>query len=187
MLIDMHVHPMLYKEIYTPGDAPDGFDFWEREFGMGHMGPMDWDEIEVELDVCHVDKSVLMPLDVTSAAGGRFGTNDQIASLVAAHPDRLWGFASVDPGVPHAPEELERAFRDLGAKGLFLHPAKQGFCPGDASAQPLYEICEKYDRPVMFDAGLSWEPSAPLSACHPLAFEQTIMTHPNVRLSLIHI
>ena len=129
MLIDMHAHPMLYKEIYTPGDAPDGFDFWEREFGMGHMGPMDWDEIEVELDVCHVDKSVLMPLDVTSAAGGRFGTNDQIASLVAAHPDRLWGFASVDPGVPHAPEELERAFRDLGAKGLFLHPAKQGFCP----------------------------------------------------------
>ena len=135
MVIDMHAHPMLYK-IYTPGDAPDGFDFWEREFGMGHMGPMDWDEIEVELDVCHVDKSVLMPLDVTSAAGGRFGTNDQIASLVAAHPDRLWGFASVDPQVsPTRREELERAFRDLGAKGLFLHPAKQGFCPGDASAR----------------------------------------------------
>ncbi len=108
MLIDMHVHPLLYREIYTPGDAPDGFSFWEREFGMGHMGPMDWDEIEVELDVCRVDKSVLMPLDVTCAAGGRFGTNEQIAALVAAHPDRLWGFASVDPGLGCAREALWR-------------------------------------------------------------------------------
>ena len=38
----------------------------------------------------------------------------------------------------------------------------------------------------MFDAGLSWEPSAPLSACHPLAFERVIMTHPHVRFCLAH-
>lgn len=186
MLIDMHVHPLLYREIYTPGDAPDGFSFWEREFGMGHMGPMDWDEIEVELDVCKVDKSVLMPLDATCAAGGRFGTNEQIASLVAAHSDRLWGFASVDPGLGDAPESLERAFNDLGAKGLFLHPAKQGFDPGDPRAQQLYRICEDYNKPVMFDAGLSWEPSAPLAACHPLAFERVVMSFPRVRFCLAH-
>ena len=45
MVIDMLVHPMLYGEICTPGDEPDGFGFWSREFGMGHMGPMDWDEL----------------------------------------------------------------------------------------------------------------------------------------------
>ena len=95
MVIDMLVHPMLYGEICTPGDEPDGFGFWSREFGMGHMGPMDWDELQVEMDVCDVRKSVLMPLDVTTACGGHFGTNDQIAMLVAAHPDRLWGFACI--------------------------------------------------------------------------------------------
>ena len=46
MVIDMLVHPMLYGEICTPGDEPDGFGFWSREFGMGHMGPMDWDELK---------------------------------------------------------------------------------------------------------------------------------------------
>ena len=97
MVIDMLVQPMLYSEICTPGDEPDGFGFWSREFGMGHMSPMDWDELQVEMDVCDVQKSVLMPLDVTTACGGHFGTNDQIAMLVAAHPDRLWGFASVVP------------------------------------------------------------------------------------------
>ena len=86
MVIDMLVHPMLYGEICTPGDEPDGFGFWSREYGMGHMGPMDWDELQVEMGVCDVQKSVLMPLDVTTACGGHFGTNDQIAMLVAAHP-----------------------------------------------------------------------------------------------------
>ena len=77
MVIDMLVQPMLYSEICTPGDEPDGFGFWSREFGMGHMSPMDWDELQVEMDVCDVQKSVLMPLDVTTAYGGHFGTNDQ--------------------------------------------------------------------------------------------------------------
>ena len=125
MLIDMHVHPLLYREIYTPGDAPDGFSFWEREFGMGHMGPMDWDEIEVELDVCRVDKSVLMPLDVTCAAGGRFGTNEQIAALVAAHPDRqasipVWGMR---------PNHLSGPLRTWGQKGCSCIPLSRGSIP----------------------------------------------------------
>ena len=47
MVIDMLVQPMLYGEIYTPGDEPDGFGFWEREFGMGHMGPMDLSLIHI--------------------------------------------------------------------------------------------------------------------------------------------
>lgn len=167
MVIDMLVQPMLYGEIYTPGDEPDGFGFWSREFGMGHMGPMDWDELQVEMDVCDVQKSVLMPLDVTTACGGHFGTNDQIAMLVAAHPDRLWGFASVDPQVSGAADELGRAFTELGAKGLCLHPAKQGFAPDDAVAEPLYELCERYNKPVVFHAGMSWEPGAELSHSNP--------------------
>ncbi len=186
MVIDMLVQPMLYGEICTPGDEPDGFGFWSREFGMGHMGPMDWDELQVEMDVCDVQKSVLMPLDVTTACGGHFGTNDQIAMLVAAHPDHLWGFASVDPQVSGAAGELERAFTELGAKGLCLHPAKQGFVPDDAVAEPLYELCERYNKPVVFHAGMSWEPGAELSRSNPLAFEHTIATHPNVRFSLTH-
>ena len=186
MVIDMLVQPMLYGEICTPGDEPDGFGFWSREYGMGHMGPMDWDELQVEMDVCDVQKSVLMPLDVTTACGGHFGTNDQIAMLVAAHPDRLWGFASVDPRVSGAADELERAFTELGAKGLCLHPAKQGFAPDDAVAEPLYELCERYNKPVVFHAGMSWEPGAELSRSNPLAFEHTIATHANVRFSLTH-
>ncbi len=118
MVIDMLVHPMLYGEICTPGDEPDGFGFWSREFGMGHMGPMDWDELQVEMDVCDVRKSVLMPLDVTTACGGHFGTNDQIAMLVAAHPDRLWGICERRSAGERCRRRIERAFTELGARGF---------------------------------------------------------------------
>lgn len=186
MVIDMLVHPLLYGDIYKPGDGPDGFAFWEREYGMGHMGPMDWEEIEVELNAGDVQLSALMPIDASTASGGCFATNEQIAQIVAAHPDRFIGFASVDLHCPDAAERLERAFRDLGARGLSLHPAKQGFAPDDPLAEPLYELCETYNRPVVFHAGMSWEPKAPLAQSHPLAFERTIMDHPNVRFGLTH-
>ena len=105
MVIDMLVQPMLYGEIYTPGDEPDGFGFWEREFGMGHMGPMDWDELVAEMDVCDVRKSVLVPLDVTTACGGHFGTNDQVAALVAATTSRWFS-------MPVCPGSRVRSFRE---------------------------------------------------------------------------
>lgn len=114
MAIDVNVHPLLYKSIYDESD----FAFWEREFGMGHMGPMDYDEILAELDYGGIEKSVLLPLDLTTTAGGWIATNEQVASIVKDHPDRFVAFASVDPHRPDAPEALERAFTGLGARGL---------------------------------------------------------------------
>ena len=58
--------------------------------------------------------------------------------------------------------------------------------PDDAVAEPLYKLCERYNKPVVFHAGMSWEPGAELSRSNPLAFEHTIATHPNVRFSLTH-
>lgn len=129
MVIDMLVHPMLYGEICTPGDEPDGFGFWSREFGMGHMGPMDWDELQVEMDVCDVQKSVLMPLDVTTACGGHFGTNDQIAMLVAAHPDRLWGICERRSAGERCRRRIGARLYRVGGKGALPASCKAGFCP----------------------------------------------------------
>ena len=39
MVIDMLVHPMLYGEICTPGDEPDGFGFLVTRIWYGAYGP----------------------------------------------------------------------------------------------------------------------------------------------------
>jgi predicted TIM-barrel fold metal-dependent hydrolase len=182
MVIDANVHPLLYRTIYDE----ETFAFWEREFGMGLMGPMDYDEVFAEMDVGGIDRNILLPLDVTSTSGGWFATNEQVAKIVSEHPDRFIGFASVDPNTADAPERLERAFRELGARGVSLHPAKQRFWATDECMEPIFELCQTYDRPIVFDAGLSWEPNAPTRYGHPLAIEEAIMRHPDVRVCLSH-
>lgn len=52
------------------------------------------------------------------------------------------GFASVDPWKEEAGiAELDRSVRDLGLKGLKLHPIHQAFFPNDKRFYPLYIKC----------------------------------------------
>lgn len=182
MIIDAHVHPVLYKSIYDE----DSFSFWEQRFGIGLMGPMGYDEVYAEMDVGGIDCNILLPLDISTTTGGYIVTNEQVASIVKDNPARFIGFASVDPHRLDASEVLERAFTELGAKGLHVHPAKQRFWATDVCMEPLFELCKEYNRPIMFDAGLSWEPGAPTKYGHPLALEEAIMNHPDVRMCLAH-
>lgn len=182
MVIDSYVHPLCYGAIYDEAE----FSFYEREFGMGHMGPMEYDEIFAEMDWGGIDRGFLMPLDLTTTAGGWLATNEQCAAIAADYPERFVNFASVDPHREDALEVLERAFVELGAKGAHFHPAKQRFHAADACMEALYDLCERMGRPVYLDAGLSWEPRAPMEPNHPLSIEPAIMGHPGIRFCLAH-
>jgi predicted TIM-barrel fold metal-dependent hydrolase len=51
--------------------------------------------------------------------------NDELAGLVARHPGRIHGLASVDAyDGDRAAREAERAIRDLGLRGLFVDCAR---------------------------------------------------------------
>lgn len=70
------------------------------------------------------------------------GAGPRVRGLVTANP--WWGQAALD--------ELARC-RDLGAVGLFLDPARQGFMPTEPVAQPLIERAAEYGWPVMVKTG----------------------------------
>jgi len=53
---------------------------------------------------------------------------ESIASFVMSEPDRLVGFAGVDPMAESAVDDLRKA-RDLGLAGVTLAPADQGYRP----------------------------------------------------------
>jgi predicted TIM-barrel fold metal-dependent hydrolase len=44
-----------------------------------------------------VDKAVIVPMDLSSSYGTQLGTNEDISRMVNKIPDKLIGFASVDP------------------------------------------------------------------------------------------
>jgi len=69
------------------------------------------------------------------------------------HPDRLVGFASIDPDDAHAVEQVDR-FHSLGFRGLgeLENPRKDY---NDPAYWPIYAQAEKYRMIVLFHTGIS--------------------------------
>ena len=85
--------------------------------------------------------------------------NDSIAGLVRKHPDRLLGLASVDAyGGRAAAEELTRAVKELGLRGVFMESAKGELLPDCRQAQPAFAAAAALGVPVF----LHPVPDAPL-------------------------
>lgn len=183
MIIDMHIHPIFYGAIC---EDPKEVEFRKEAFGVFKQSPYGYEEMFAEMEYAKVDKAALLPLDLTTTEGGCIVRNDQIAKLAGDYPERFIGFASVDPRREDALEVLDEAFGTLGLKGLKLNPAKQHFFPGDEMMFPIYEKCLEYDKPIIFHAGLSWEPGAITEYAHPLKFEEAAVRYPKLRMCLAH-
>jgi len=100
------------------------------------------------LDAAGIDRAVVCP---PRARGHGYDVeNDRVASLVSAYPERLAGFARVDPLAPGAAAEVERA-RGLGLRGLFLHPWEDSFRITDPAVDRVVD-----GAPVLVAAGYPW-------------------------------
>ncbi|UUZ81201.1 amidohydrolase family protein [Paenibacillus sp. P26] len=183
MIIDVHTHPIFYQDIC--GDK-ERLQFRKEQFGIFKQSPYSTQSVLLEMDYMKVDKSVLLPEDLTTQSGGYIVSNEEIKKLVDLAPDRFIGFASVDPYRKDALEVLDYAFRDLGLAGLKLHPSKQKFYPYDDRLHPIYKKCLEYNKPIMFHAGMSWEPDAPAKYSNPLHFEEVAIAYPELRMCLAH-
>jgi predicted TIM-barrel fold metal-dependent hydrolase len=87
-------------------------------------------------------------------------TNDDVAKLVEAAPERIIGFASVVPfaqttSIPRRDpiEELRYAVGELGLRGLKLHPIIQGFAMNDPGLVPVVSAAGELGIPVLLHTG----------------------------------
>ena len=182
-MIDFHTHPVMIKELLD--SDPDLARNINSGFGF-HFPPQPLDCFIFEMDEAGIDQAVLLPIDVTTSHGYKIVSNEQVADLVEKEP-RFIGFASVDPNLPEAPAQLERAVRHLGLRGLKLDPSFQRFDPNDQKrAYPVYQTCADLDIPVLLHAGLSWVPSGLAKFSHPLMLEETAQVFPQVNFILAH-
>jgi predicted TIM-barrel fold metal-dependent hydrolase len=182
-VIDFHTHPVMIQELVRRDDS---LARAVREvFGL-LFPPQPLEIFLRELAAAGVDRAVLLPLDCTTAHGCRIPDNETVAELAGSH-EQFVGFASVDPGLPDAPKQLERAIRSLGLKGLKLDPALQRFFPNDRErAFPLYAACGELDIPVLMHGGLSWAPPGQARFANPTLLEEALQAFPRVRFVLAH-
>lgn len=84
------------------------------------------------------------------AAGFAALANDELAELVAAHPDRFVGFAATLPlhDTDAALREVDRAVGQLGALGVLVYSNVLGVPLDDPRFEPLFARLEQLDRTV---------------------------------------
>ena len=75
---------------------------------------------------------------------------DYAAEIQNRYKGTLYGFTTILPcGGPAYIKETERAIRQLGLKGVFIHSSHKGHYPDDDEARPFWELVQDLDVPVM--------------------------------------
>lgn len=113
--------------------------------------------------------------------------NRTIADYVATEPDKLIGFAALDPTEENTLEELDRCVSDFGMKGLKMTPIYSGYHPADKRAMPVYEIAEKHGLPILFHQGATFPVKAPLKYANPVQLEEIALRHPDLKIIVAHL
>jgi predicted TIM-barrel fold metal-dependent hydrolase len=117
--------------------------------GEGRYKHLKASELIVQMDKHGIDKAVVCPVEEHITVYNQEG-NDYILQAVKEYPDRLIGFATVNPWYgTRAVEELERAIGE-GLRGLKLNSTLQGYFINDELVYPLVEAAQKMDIPVYF-------------------------------------
>lgn len=183
MVIDTHIHPALFAPICT-----DANRFGQRcdEMNYHLMKPSDMGLLKEQYALADIGRVVLLPEDCSAETGTPAISNDEIAQLVAIDPAFYLGMAAVDPRRVDACAELERAFAELGLAGLKVNTARLKMYPSDERLRPLYALCRRYRKPILFHAGLCLENRALAKYAHPMEFEEIAQDYPDVNICLAH-
>lgn len=112
---------------------------------------------------------------------GQMIDNDFISDTVQAHPDRIVGFGQVDPRKPDAVADLRRCARELGLKGVKLHPTMHGYHFADHGLlDPIFRVCSEEGLVVLVNA-------LDDPFCAPLSIEEISKGFTDVPLLIAHM
>lgn len=109
---------------------------------------------------------------------------DEIARVVAPDPDRLLGFAWIEPTLPDGEEMIDYALGEKQMVGIKMIPNQ--WYPDDERAQRCYQKIAGYEKPMLFHSGILWSRGNTSKYCRPAEFE-IMMDYPKIRFALAHM
>lgn len=113
--------------------------------------------------------------------------NHYVAGYVSQHPERLIGFAGIDPTEAGAIEELHTARDQLGLRGVTLTPAGQDFHPQDSRAMRIYECCAEFGMPILFHQGTHFTVPSKMEFARPVLLDEVARTFSQLKLIVAHM
>ena len=107
--------------------------------------------------------------------------NDFIAGLVAAHPDRLFGFGQIMPQADDAAAQIVALAQRPGILGLKLHPSLHGYHMADHGLlDPVWAACRDHGLAILVNA-------LDDAFVTPLAIEEISRGFPEVPVLIAHM
>lgn len=114
--------------------------------------------------------------------------NDLVAEYVTSHPDRLIGFAGIDPSDPVAAiAELRRANDELHMPGLAVAPAAQDYHPSNSQAMLVYAEAAERAMPIVFHTGVYLSAATKLEYARPVLLDEIAREFPDLRIVIAHM
>ncbi|HPN85271.1 MAG TPA: amidohydrolase family protein [Victivallales bacterium] len=170
--IDFHAH------VFPEKVASDAIGFLSGKSGMKAFTDGTKAGLLKSMDEAGILISVNMP--VATNPKQVESINRWSSSIIS---DRIASFAAYHPGLQNPAYISE--IRNMGFRGLKLHPEFQDFSPDDENLLPLWEACVENKLVVLFHAGADFAFKAPYKSS-PAKFAKLHRMLPELMMILAH-
>ncbi len=101
----------------------------------------------------------------------------------------MTGSVDMDGDIKKQLETLNELFKDKKIFGIKLYPGYQYFYPSDEKVYPIAELCQKYNKPLIFHSGDVYNPekNALLKYSHPIHIDELAVKFPKCKIIISHI
>jgi predicted TIM-barrel fold metal-dependent hydrolase len=113
--------------------------------------------------------------------------NRYVADYVSRFPQKLIGFAGIDPTEPSAVAEVRTAKEDLRLQGVTVSPANQDFHPTDSRAMDVYAEAEKLGMPILIHPSGHFTEQSKLEFGRPYLFDEVARTFPKLKMVIAQL
>lgn len=113
--------------------------------------------------------------------------NRYVADYVNRFPQKLIGFAGIDPTERSAPEELQAAKADLHLRGITISPADQDFHPTDSRAMEIYAQAEQLGMPILIHPSGQFTEQSKLEFARPYLLDEVARSFPRLRIVIAQL
>jgi predicted TIM-barrel fold metal-dependent hydrolase len=159
------------------GNAPTGKSVWRT------IPAADPDHHWAESG--QVDKSIVLGFKsryLRAEIPNRF-----VAAYVSRFPQKLIGFAGIDPTDEAAVDEVRVAQGELKLRGVTVSPANQDFHPSDSRAMDVYAECERLGMPVLFHPSGQFTERSKLEYGRPYLLDEVARSFPKLRMVIAQL
>jgi predicted TIM-barrel fold metal-dependent hydrolase len=113
--------------------------------------------------------------------------NGYVAEYVNRFPQKLIGFAGIDPTDRGAAAEVRAAQEDLRLRGITISPANQDFHPTDSRAMEVYAEAERLGMPMLVHPNGQFTEQSKLEYGRPYLLDEVARSFPKLRMVIAQL